>query len=148
MFSRIRCAIFVAGVVALGITAPPALAAGRIDSDTVIVIPHGTFGGVKYVRYEAMFEGVTADRHPYRVPCQIIAPVEPEDGCGLLLFDWINSTGVALGGAEIPLARYMMTDAFLFGGGLAYSTVRCDPIALGIPWSDGRLDTSTEFIQS
>src|SRR5262249_5357183 len=106
------------------------------------------FSGVKYVRYEAMFEGVASGHHPYRVPCQIIAPLEPEDGSGLVLFDWINTTGVSLGGSEIPLARYMITDDFLFGVGAAYGTVRCDPMALGVPWSDGRLDTSSEFIQS
>src|SRR5438093_1099391 len=54
-------------------------------------------------------------------------------------------------------ARYTMTDAFLFGAGISYATVRCDPAGIGKrspfsdpsrPWSDGRLDTSTEFITS
>src|SRR5262249_6632136 len=140
--------IVVTGLAAFAITAPPAFAAGRFDSDSVIVIAHGTFGGVKYVRYEAMFQGLTSDRHPYRVPCQIIAPAMLEDGRGLVLFDWLNTTTVEVGGKEVPFARYMMTDDFLFDAGAAYATVRCDAVAIGVPWSDGRLDTSTEFIQS
>src|SRR5262249_48685343 len=119
MFSRNRWGIFLACAAAVAISTPPARADGRIDPDTVIAIPHGTFGGVKYVRYEAMFEGVASGHHPYRVPCQIIAPLEPEDNRGLVLFDWINTTGVSLGGSEIPLARYMITDDFLFGVGAA-----------------------------
>src|SRR5262249_14394112 len=107
------------------------------------------FNGVPYVRYEAMFEGVTPDQHAYRVPCQIIAPVVPEDGCGLVLFEWINRTGVFTAiGQDFPIGRVMLTDDFLFSCGSSYATVRCDPIAIGTPWSDGRLDTSTEFITS
>src|SRR5262245_43094743 len=63
-------------------------AEGHIDANTVIVIPHGSFQGVQYMRYEAMFEGVTPNNRPYRVPCQIIAPQNPNQGRGLLLFDW------------------------------------------------------------
>ncbi|HJZ54550.1 MAG TPA: hypothetical protein VKE74_06305, partial [Gemmataceae bacterium] len=137
-----------ATVAAFAVQTSPAHAAGAIDPRTVIAIPHGTFGGVKYVRYEAMFAGVTSDRHRYRVPCQIIAPQRPEDGCGLVVFDYLNTTAVEVGGTEAPLARYMMTDDFLFGGAASYATVRCDAITVGVPWSDGRLDTSTEFITS
>ena len=133
-------------------------AAGHIDANTLITIPHGTFGGVPYARYEAMFEGVTSNNRPYRVPCQIIAPLHPTEGSGLLLFDWlVRSTIVTTVGQEQADARYTMTDAFLFGLGLSYATVRCDPAAIGRrspvsdptrPWSDGQLDTSSEFIQS
>ena len=50
-----------------------------------------------------------------------------------------------------------MGDDFLFGLGLSYATVRCDPAGIGTespivdptrPWSDDLLDTSTEFILS
>lgn len=138
--------------------ASPSRAAGRIDASTLIAIPHGTFGGVQYTRYEAMFQGVSSNRRHYRVPCQIIAPRHPSDGCGLLLFDWlVRSTIVTAVGQEQADARYTMTDDFLFGLGLSYATVRCDPAAIGTtspiedptrPWSDGLLDTSTEFIKS
>src|SRR4051812_14787983 len=133
-------------------------AAGRIDANTLIAVPHGAFGGVAYVRYEAMFDGVSSSRRPYRVPCQIIAPAHPSDGSGLLLFDWlVRSTIVTAVGQEQADARYTLTDEFLFGRGISYATVRCDPAAIGKrspisdptrPWSDGALDTSTEFIQS
>jgi len=133
-------------------------AAGRIDAKTVIATPHGKFGGVRYTRYEAMFKGVSSNGRAYRVPCQIIAPNRPSDGSGLLLFDWlVSSTIVTAVGQEQADARYTMTDEFLFGLGLSYSTVRCDPAAIGTsspiadptrPWSDGLLDTSTEFIKS
>lgn len=136
----------------------PAHAAGRIDANTVIAIPHGTFRGVAYARYEAMFQGVTSNNRPYRVPCQIIAPIHPCDGRHLLLFDWLVPTTIFTDvGQEQADARYTMTDGFLFGQGLSYATVRCDPLGIGLrsavsdpsrPWSDGLLDTSTEFITS
>lgn len=136
----------------------PAGAAGRIDAGTVVAAPNGKFGGIQYVRYEAMFEGNTSNNHLYRVPCQIIAPLHPAEGSGLLLFDWlVPSTIFTAVGQEQADARYTMTDNFLFGQGLSYATVRCDPLAIGKssavsdptrPWSDGLLDTSTEHIGS
>ena len=39
------------------------------------------------MRYEAMFDGVSSNKRSYRVPCQIIAPLHPKKGRGLLLFD-------------------------------------------------------------
>lgn len=132
--------------------------AGGIDADTLVSAPHGTFNGVEYVRYEAMFDGVTSNNRPYRVPCQIIAPLHPDDGSGLLLFDWlVPSTIVTAVGQEQADARYAMTDEFLFGLGLSYATVRSDRVAIGTqspivdpsrPWSDDLLDTSSEFITS
>src|SRR5262245_52126592 len=56
---------------------------GQIDASTLVAAPHGPpegFSGVQYMRYEAMFEGVTSNNRRYRVPCQIIAPAEPSDG--------------------------------------------------------------------
>jgi hypothetical protein len=145
-------------VAATAFVASPSRAAGRIDASTVIAIKQGTFHGVPYARYEAMFEGISSNRRPYRVPCQIIAPRRPSDGSGLLLFDWlVRSTIVTAVGQEQADARYTMRDEFLFGLGLSYATVRCDPSAIGKkspvsdfsrPWSDGKLDTSSEFILS
>jgi hypothetical protein len=147
---RYRMAIVAATLITFAAVALPAQAAGAIDGKTVIVIPHGTFGGVKYVRYEAMFQGVSSAKRPYRVPCQIIAPAAPENGSGLCLFDWLNATAIFTAiGQEWPIARVAMTDDFLFGYlGASYGTVRGDPAGIGKPWSDGSLDTSTEFIQS
>jgi len=133
-------------------------AGGRIDANTLIAIPHGTFNGVQYTRYEAMFAGLTSNKRPYRVPCQIVTPQQPGAGSGLLLFDWlVPSTMETLVGQEQADARYTMTDAFLFGLGVSYATVRCDQTCIGKrspisdptrPWSDGQLDTSSEFITS
>ena len=136
----------------------PAWAAGHIDASTLVSAPLGTFGGVSYVRYEAMFTGMTSNIRPYRVPCQIIAPTNPNQGSGLLLFDWlVSSTIITAVGQEQADARYIMKDEFLFGQGLSYATVRCDPTAIGTsspyfdptrPWSDNLLNTSSEFISS
>jgi len=131
---------------------------GRIDASTLVSTAQGTFNGIAYQRYEAMFEGTTSNRRPYRVPCQIVAPLNPAEGSGLLLFDWlVRSTVFTAVGQEQADARYTMTDGFLFGMGLSYATVRCDPVCIGTsspvvdatrPWSDALLDTSSEFITS
>ena len=131
---------------------------GEIDVSTVIAVPHGTFGGVNYTQYEAMFSGLTSNGRPYRVPCQIVTPTDAKDGRGLLLFDWlVPSTIPTAVGQEQADARYTLTDEFLFGFGVSYATVRCDPAGLGQrspiadpsrPWSAGLLDTSSEFITS
>jgi hypothetical protein len=138
--------------------AVPCSAAGHIDASTLVSTPHGSFDGVPYTRHEAMFEGVASGQRPYRVPCQIIAPADPADGSGLLLFDWlVPSTIPTAIGQEQADARYTLTDDFLFGLGTSYATVRGDREGIGRqspisdptrPWSDGLLDTSTEFITS
>ena len=147
-----------AGVMIATAVPSPCRAAGHLDASTVIAIPHGTFSGVQYTRYEAMFDGVTSNGRPYRVPCQIVTPTDPQTGRGLLLFDWlVPSTIPTAVGQEQADARYTLTDGFLFGLGVSYATVRCDPAGLGKrspvsdpsrPWSDGLLDTSSEFITS
>src|SRR4051812_11630901 len=90
-----RTLMLTAVVMAATAVASPARAAGRIDANTVVAIPHGKFSGVQYTRYEAMFEGVSSNGRPYRVPCQIIAPLRPRDGSGLLLFDWLARPTIA-----------------------------------------------------
>jgi hypothetical protein len=147
----------VAAMLATTVTLPCS-AAGSIDANTLVSAPHGTFSGVKFVRHEAMFAGVTSAQRPYRVPCQIIAPSDPRQGAGLLLFDWlVPSTIFTLVGQEQADARYTLTDEFLFGRGVSYATVRCSRAGIGKrspvsdptrPWSDGILDTSSEFIVS
>src|SRR5688572_30430842 len=153
-----RLGLLVLTLTSLAAVSPPALATGTIDAATLVSAPHGTFKGVEYVRHEAMFAGVTSNNRHYRVPCQIIAPLNPGDGTGLLLFDWLVPSTIATAvGQEQADARYTLTDDFLFGAGASYATVRCDPLAIGTespvvissrPWSDDLLDTSSEFIQS
>jgi hypothetical protein len=147
-----------AALFALPVIAPDARAHGQLDPNALVTAPHGTFNGVEFTRYETMFEGVTSNNRPYRVPCQIIAPDDPGDGSGLVLFDWlVRSTIFTVVGQEQADARYTMSDQFLFGTGASYATVRCDPAGIGKqspivdpsrPWSDDLLDTSSEFILS
>ena len=150
--------VYAAVVLTLTAVASSSQAKGLIKANTVIATPLGTFNGVQYMRYEAMFDGVTSNGRPYCVPCQIVTPTVPQDGRGLLLFDWlVPSTILTAVGQEQADARYTLTDDFLFGLGVSYATVRCDPAGLGKrspisdparPWSDGLLDTSSEFITS
>jgi hypothetical protein len=145
-------------VIAATVFASPSRAAGQIDACTLVSVSHGIFNGVQYTRYEAMFEGVTSNNRPYRVPCQIVTPTDPSQGSRFLLFDWlVVSTAYTIVGQEQADARYTMTDDFLFGLGLSYATVRCDPFNIGKsspyadhtrPWSDNLLNTSSEFIAS
>ncbi len=159
MFLSFRRVLIVAAAIVSTIAlASLARADGRIVAATLITVPQGTFNGVHYARYEAMFEGTTSNGRSYRVPCQIIAPLHPGEGSGLLLFDWlVRSTIFTAVGQEQADARYTMSDEFLFGMGVSYATVRCDPAGIGMrspvsisnrPWSDGLLDTSSEFITS
>jgi hypothetical protein len=143
---------------AAGTAAAQAVPVGRIDATTWVSAPHGTFAGIAYTRYEAMFAGVTSNRRPFRVPCQILAPSTPGQGSGLLLFDWLVASTIPTAvGQEQADARYTLGDAFLFGRGVAYTTVRCDAAGVGArspvadpfrPWSDGLLDTTSELITS
>ncbi len=144
--------------VIMAVLSPDAGATGHIDASTLVSTSHGTFNGVNYTRYEAMFAGTTSNKRPYRVPCQIISPTNPTQGSRLLLFDWlVKSTIPTAVGQEQADARYTMTDAFLFGRGVSYATVRCDKDGIGKrssvsdptrPWSDGLLNTTSEFITS
>jgi hypothetical protein len=153
-----ECLVCAAAVVAITGFATRSEADGRIDASTLVAASHGTFNGVQYKRYEAMFEGATSNGRPYRVPCQIIAPQNSNQGSGLLLFDWlVPSTIPTAVGQEQADAPYTLTDDFLFGLSLTYATVRCDPAGIGRrssipdasrPWSDGLLNTSSEFITS
>lgn len=150
--------IHAAALVIASALASPSRADGLIDPATLIAVPHGTFQGVEYTRYEAMFAGVTSNGRPYRVPCQMITPQDPSAGRRLLLFDWLVASTIPTAvGQEQADARYTMSDKFLFDLGLSYATVRSDATGIGQrspvanptrPWSDGLLDTSTEFIKS
>jgi hypothetical protein len=131
---------------------------GHIDASTWVSTTQGTYAGIAYTRYEAMFDGVTSNNRTFRVPCQIIAPTNTSQGSGLFLFDWlVPSTIPTAVGQEQADARYTLTDEFLFGRGICYATVRCDIAGIGKssavvnssrPWSDALLDTSSEYIQS
>jgi hypothetical protein len=151
-------ALPIAALVCAGPASAQSTPTGHIDPATWVSTSQGTYAGVPYSRYEAMFEGVTSNNRAFRVPCQIIAPTNSAQGSGLFLFDWlVPSTIPTAVGQEQADARYILTDEFLFGQGLAYATVRGDSAAIGTqspvsnfsrPWSDGLLDKSSEFISS
>src|SRR5689334_19742864 len=131
-FSLHKVLFQAAMVMVAAAAAPAAKAAGRIEAGTLVSTSHGTYRGVQYARYEAMFAGTTPNNRPYRVPCQIITPLHPGTGSGLLLFDWlVPSTIVTAVGQEQADARYTLTDAFLFGARISYATVRCNSAGIG-----------------
>jgi hypothetical protein len=117
-------------------------------ADTLTATPLGTFGGVAYTSYEAMFQGTASRNHPYRVPCQIIAPQSPGQVGRPLLFDWLNPTLIPTAvGRDFGLGRYSMTDAFLLCLGIVYATVRSDKEGIGRPWIEGTFNAAGESIR-
>jgi hypothetical protein len=78
--------------------------------------PFGVFNGLEYVRHRGRFEGVTS-RGAFRVPFEIVAPVDPVAGARTLL---IEPPHFAFGsvGRELTLGR-----AFLFNQGIRYAAV-------------------------
>ena len=48
--------------------------------------PYGTYRGVDYVRHTGRFVGATANGE-FRVPFEIIAPADPDDGNGTVVFE-------------------------------------------------------------
>jgi hypothetical protein len=129
-FSLRKIVIYAAIVMIVAALVSSSKAAGRIDANTLVATSHGKFNKVRYTRYEAMFDGVSSKGRPYRVPCQIVTPTDPEDGLGLLLFDWlVPSTITTAVGQEQPDARYIMTDDFLFGLGVSYAFAVCSRIS-------------------
>ena len=143
---HLRLLLPIVGLLCAGQASAQSAPAGQIDATTWVSTPQGTFAGIPYTRYEAMFQGVTSNNRPFRVPCQIIAPTIPAQGSGLFLFDWlVPSTIPTAVGQEQADARYTMSDEFLFGRGISYATVRCDIAGIGRqspiinfarPWSD------------
>jgi hypothetical protein len=124
------------------------MSSASLVADTLTATPLRTFGGVAYTSYEAMFQGTASRNHPYRVPCQIIAPQSPGQAGRPVLFDWLNPSLIPTAvGRDIGLGRYSMTDEFLLGLGIVYATVRSDKEGIGRPWIEGTFDTTGESIQ-
>ena len=53
---KIKILLYAAVAVMAIAVASPCSAAGRIDANTLVSAPHGTFNGVQFTRYEAMFD--------------------------------------------------------------------------------------------
>lgn len=59
MYFSLRIILIHAAVLAAtAALASPSHAAGQIDASTLVSTPHGTFSGVDYIRYEAMFRRI------------------------------------------------------------------------------------------
>ncbi|HVS66663.1 MAG TPA: alpha/beta hydrolase domain-containing protein [Thermoanaerobaculia bacterium] len=103
-------------------TATPARAATFVDTARA---PFGTFGGIDYIRYTGRFVGTTA-LGVYRMPFEIVAPVDPWLGNGTVL---IEPPHFAFGpaGRDGVLGR-----AFLFSQGYSYASVGYGTFGLNI----------------
>jgi hypothetical protein len=150
MISRRFFVTFATAVIATLYTADGARADGGIDPDTIVANDFGRFNGIDYVQYDAMFEGETSTNHPYRVPCQMIAPAPWEEGSGVLVFDWLNNSLIFFffgpDGFQLPLLRLGAGDDFLCSSGHAYAAIRSDPNVLGLPWLNPEFEATGEFI--
>jgi hypothetical protein len=145
---RSLCLLSILWAFLFALTPRAAQAAGSIDSNSVVRFDAGIHNGVQYVRYEAMFQGITATGHKYRTPCEIIAPAVGAPRSGVLMCDWLNITiAYTVLNRDFGLGRYALGDSFLFNAGHVYTTVRTDPEAIGLAWGNNDYDTSSEFIK-
>lgn len=78
--------------------------------------PFGTFGGVDFVRHTGRFVGTTTDG-AFRVPFEIVAPVDPGQGCGSVLVE-APHWALAPVGRDLVLGREL-----IFGRGISYASV-------------------------
>ena len=104
--------VLTAALVALAAVAP-ARAATFVETASE---PFGTFGGIEYVRYTGRFVGTTTFG-VYRMPFEIVAPVDPGLGNKTVLIEPPHF-GLGLAGRDGVLGR-----AFLFGQGYSYASV-------------------------
>jgi hypothetical protein len=81
-----------------------------------LVTPFGTFDGIAYARYTGRFEGTTS-LGAFRMPYEIIAPADPDDGNGTILIEPPHF-GFGPLGRESVLGRVL-----LFGNGFSYAAV-------------------------
>lgn len=109
-FRPIHLILILAGVLDL---AMPASAAVFTEHSSE---PFGTFNGVEFVRHTGRFEGTTS-LGAYDVPFEIVAPADPGEGSGAVLFEAPNFSFGPLG-RDIVLGR-----SLVFNRGLSYASV-------------------------
>lgn len=107
----LAAAVLVAGLWAL----PPASAVAATFSD-ITSEPFGTFNEVEFVRYTGRFEGTTSLGN-YDVPFEIVAPADPSEGSGAVLFEAPHFLLAPLG-RDFVLGR-----SLVFNRGLSYASV-------------------------
>src|SRR5262245_36541399 len=91
----------------------PLLAGAEGGLGEPIATAVGTFGGIAYVQYDGLFEGLTSTG-AYRVPYRITAPENPADGNRTVLVEPPHGAA-GLGALEVYLRR-----DFLFSRGFIH----------------------------
>ena len=113
------------------------LAAPTTHADGTLTALHetsvGSFGGVEYVQYSGMFEGSTPNGF-YRVPFQITAPLDTDDGNKSV---WVEPSHFA--GGLGTLNAWVQRD-FVFGREFSFAGIGWSSFALSI------LDPSPGFV--
>lgn len=115
------------GPVAPDGAASPGLSGPALDVSFVegSAEPFGTFDGVAFVRHTGMFEGETS-LGAFRVPYEIVAPEDPDQGNGTVLVEPPHFSLGAIG-RDFVLGR-----AFLFDRGFSYAAVGFGDFGLNI----------------
>jgi hypothetical protein len=120
-----------ATVAAFLVTALSLARAEAASFEEVNSVPFGTFGGVEYVLHAGRFTGETS-RGPFRVPFEIVAPADPADGNGRVLFEPPHFLYRAAGRSDV------IGPELLFGRGFSHATVGFSD------WGFNRLDLAAE----
>ncbi|WP_407840649.1 alpha/beta hydrolase domain-containing protein [Streptomyces sp. DSM 116496] len=83
--------------------------------------PLGSFGGIRYVQYDGVFEGRTSTGR-FRVPYRISAPAEPHRSNGTVLVEPPHF-GVGLGALNVYLGRDFLFRRGFVHAGVGWSTL-------------------------
>lgn len=98
---------------------PPSGAEDRLG--TPVVTPIGSFGGIRYVQYDGVFEGETSTGR-FRVPYRISAPADPDRANGTALVEPPHFV-VGLGALNVYLRRDFLFRQGFVHAGIGWSTL-------------------------
>ncbi|CAL9335785.1 hypothetical protein SUDANB105_00167 [Streptomyces sp. enrichment culture] len=85
-----------------------------------VVTPLGSFGGIRYVQYDGVFEGETSTGR-FRVPYRISAPADPDRANGTAVVEPPHF-GVGLGALDVYLRRDFLFRRGFVHAGIGWST--------------------------
>ena len=105
-------------ITAAGLFPSPTLAAGGLGRPTAA--PIGTFGGLRYIQYDGIFEG-RSSTGAYRVPYRITAPADPDRGNRTVLVEPPHFAA-GLGALDFGLGRDFLLARGFAHAGVGYST--------------------------
>ena len=121
-------------IILLGLAAIGSNRAEAAEFEEVSAAPFGTFEGVDYVMYSGRFVGETS-KGAYRMPFEIVAPADPADGNGRVLFEpphFVYGAAARLG---------VIGPELLFGQGFSYAAVGFGD------WGFNRLDLAAPDLE-